>query len=402
MTLTMRCSSKKWKGTIHAVDTASTLHAKHWNLVLNNSNPYLSLGYLIALEEALKEQIQFKYLLFYSEEKKPIAIAYTQLIRLTGQEQLYPTLVCHVANRIGKKFLETANVNMLVCGNIFTCGENGIAFTDEYHSREMLEIVADEIEQLQTENANKEQISFFLFKEFWQHSIAFADRLMKKRYRGFRIDVNMVMPIHPSWKNKQDYLHHLTTKFRTKALSVYKKSDKLQVLELSHLEILQHNERIEELYLAVIAHAEYKFKLLNAQAFVNFKKELGEKFIFKAYFLNSQMVGFSTSFALNNALDAGHIGIDYTLNKELAIYQRMLYDLVEQAIFLQVKELYLGRTSELIKSSLGAVPVNMKLYIKHRNSITNKLISPLIASIEPATFELRSPFKKEVEKEWMR
>jgi hypothetical protein len=71
----------------------------------------------------------------------------------------------------------------------------------------------------------------------------------------------------------------------------------------------------------------------------------------------------------------------------------MLYDFVQESIARQVKELHLGRTAEEIKSCLGAEPMDMKLYLRHRNSISNKLLAPIIATITPSEFELRYPFK---------
>ena len=72
----------------------------------------------------------------------------------------------------------------------------------------------------------------------------------------------------------------------------------------------------------------------------------------------------------------------------------MLYDAVDLSIQNGIGELRLGRTAELLKSSIGAEPVNMKLYLRHRNGISNKMIGPLISSISPSEYELRPPFKK--------
>ena len=72
---------------------------------------------------------------------------------------------------------------------------------------------------------------------------------------------------------------------------------------------------------------------------------------------------------------------------------KLLYDYVEQAIQGRAKDLQLGRTSELIKSALGAIPTNMKLYVKHKSGVSNLLLKPIIHSISPSEFELRRPFK---------
>ena len=62
-------------------------------------------------------------------------------------------------------------------------------------------------------------------------------------------------------------------------------------------------------------------------------------------------------------------------------------------IFLLKQKQEQERTAEEIKSSLGAEPVDMKLYAKHKNSVSNKLIKPFLESISPSEFELRKPFK---------
>jgi hypothetical protein len=91
--------------------------------------------------------------------------------------------------------------------------------------------------------------------------------------------------------------------------------------------------------------------------------------------------------------DANYVGINYELNQEYAIYQRMLYDYVQLAIEKRRKELRFGRTAGEIKSTIGAQPVNMKLFIRHQNKIKNSLLKPIINSIIPSAFELRNPFK---------
>jgi len=93
------------------------------------------------------------------------------------------------------------------------------------------------------------------------------------------------------------------------------------------------------------------------------------------------LVGFTTSFILNNAVEANHIGIDYAYNKSHDIYPK------------KVTELRLGRTAEIIKSCVGAKPVEMKLYIRHGNSISNQLLKPFIELISPSAYEVRNPFK---------
>jgi len=71
----------------------------------------------------------------------------------------------------------------------------------------------------------------------------------------------------------------------------------------------------------------------------------------------------------------------------------MLYNYAGPVISKKTKELRLGRTAEIIKSSVGTTPMEIKLYIRHRSSISNKLLQPLVEYISPSEYEVRNPFK---------
>jgi hypothetical protein len=377
----------------HLYASAELINKDDWNSVLADGNIYLSLPYLTALEKALDGKIAFRYILFYDKLLKPVAAAYIQIIHFGDQVLHYRDSSSKLADRIKYKLLSSMDAKVLVCGNIFACGENGFVYTNDLEVRDAYKVLSKCMKKLSKEEAKNGQISFALFKEFWPDSIASADSLRDYNYRGFMLDVNMVFKILPSWTSMDDYLNAMTAKFRTKAKGVYKKSELIRVADFNVEKIIEYKDRIEVLYLSVLANAEYKFGDLNSQSFVNFKKYLKEQFIFKAYFLQDKMIGFSSVFLFNKTVDANYIGLDYEYNKSYSVYQRMLYDFVDLSIAVKAHELRLGRTAELIKSSIGALPVNMKLYVRHINTISNQLLMPFISSISPNEFELRSPFK---------
>ena len=116
---------------------------------------------------------------------------------------------------------------------------------------------------------------------------------------------------------------------------------------------------------------------------------------FKGYYLGDKLIGFSTATSFGEVLDGNFIGLDYDYNQEYAVYQRMLYDFVQHAIEIGAKQVKIGRTAEEIKSGVGAQPVEMKFYAKHRNKVTNALLRPFIQKLKPNDFNLRKPFKAE-------
>lgn len=367
-----------------------------WNLVNPENNIFLSLDYLKTLEHTLSDTIRFRYILFYDEDM-PVGFAAAQLIKFNSAKLKLHEFPCRISDAIKNTLFKNLDVRVLVCGNLFSCGEHGFVYnSDQISSKIAFESLSNALREIR-KSENSDKPSFILLKEFWPESFDHSDYIKEHDFREFKIDVNMVLQIHPNWDTFEDYLTSMRTKFRTRAKKVFKKSENLVTKDFSPSDINIFNDEINSLYLSVIEKADFQIGKLNASTFKSLKETLKETFIFKGYFLHEKLVGFTTSFILDNVVDANHIGIDYKYNTNHAIYQKMLYDYVDLAITKKVNELRLGRTAEIIKSCVGAKPVEMKLYVRHGNSISNKLLKPLIELISPSDYEVRNPFKLQLD-----
>lgn len=356
-----------------------------WSLVNNNSNIYLYWEYLLSLEKSMQNKMDFVYSISYNSEKVPVLIAAYQVVKFTTNKKKCPkVLLNHKPHNV--------SFNLLICGNVFSNGENGFIKTSDINYNEAIEELTSIAKRIKKTNT-KQKISITLFKEFSTDSIEKTAGFKSHKYNDFMVDVNMVLKIHDNWKSLDSYLSSMKTKYRTRAKSIYKKSNQLIIKSLDVNEITSHEDELSILLENVSKKAEYSYGIIDVKAFSLFKQNLGDDFSLRALFLNKKMVGFSTSFHNNNQLDANYVGIDYEYNTDYAIYQRLLCDYVEQAMSKNAKSLHFGRTSELVKSSLGAEPVNMKLYARHKNTFSNFLLKPIFNYITPSNFELRKPFK---------
>ncbi len=367
-----------------------------WSFINLKNNIFLSLPYLKALEDTLSETIQFRYILFY-QDKTPVGFATAQLIKFNPSLLNFQEFPCKISDTIKKKLINNIDVKVLVCGNMFSCGEHGFVYnTSQVSSKLAFKSLSDALREIRkSENSTKP--SFILLKEFWPDSYDHSDYIKEFDFREFKIDVNMVLQLDPKWTTFEDYINSMRTKFRTRTKKVLKKSKDVAVKNFTAEDIATYTDQIDRLYLSVIDKADFKIGKLNASTFKSLKDTLQETFIFKGYFIEQKLVGFMTAFFTDNLIDANHIGIDYDYNKSHAIYQKMLYDYVDLAITKNADELRLGRTAEIIKSCVGAKPVEMKLYVRHGNSISNTLLKPLIELISPSEYEIRNPFKLRVE-----
>lgn len=374
-------------------NSTKSINRSDWNAVLKGRNIYLSLDYLEALESGMKDHMKLFFSISYNENKGPVLISAFQLVKFIDKRRMFTDHLCKLHYHIKKHIEDIFTINTLVCGNVFSDGENGFIWSEDLSPDSAFDEINNTIKQLKTEHELKEKASITLFKEFWPDTVKSSNRLKEHSYRDFMIDVNMVLTIHESWKTLEDYLLSMKTKFRTRANAVFKKSKEVEIKSLSPESIIEQKERISELFGNVLAKSDFSIGTITPETFANFKENLNENFEFRGFYLDGLMIGFSTSFRNNKNMEANFVGLDYQHNKEYEIYQRILYDYVEQALEFGATELQLGRTSELIKSSIGAIPTNMKLYIKHRKSVSNLLLKHVIQSISPSEFELRKSFK---------
>ena len=366
---------------------------KVWDRLNTKNNIYLSSSYLSALELGMKDKMNFRYLLFFNSDNNAVGIAVFQIVNFSPKDLLQERIPCSIADSIQSYFLNDKNLSLLICGNLYACGENGSSHDSNISEEDFYGILVEAIADFQNSKINGSKISFSLIKEIWQESKEPIKLLEKASFLDFNIDVNMILNIREKWKNFDLYLEDMNTKYRTRAKGVFKKSKDIVQRSLTLVELESRLDRIDILYKQVLDKADYNLGVLQARTFLELKKKLGNDFVFNGYFIDEKLVGFTSCFLYKDILDANFVGIDYEYNNSYKLYQRMLYDFVSCAIQNNKTEVRLGRTAETSKSGVGAIPVEMKLFAKHRNLLPSKLLKPLTSSIKPKTFELRKPFK---------
>ena len=386
-----KCEKDAFKLSI--VDSVDLINKKHWEEIRMGKNIYLSIPYLTALEKSLDGEVGFRYLIMYDDDVTPIGIAYIQILQFQDIGDNYEDYIPKFGDKVSKGLLNSLDVKIMCCGNAYCSGENGYMYAPQISGKTAFTYLENALQRLRANEKSKNNASVFLLKEYWEDSFEESDHAKDHKFRDFMIDVNMVMHLNGSWDSFEDYLQSMNTKFRTKAKAAFKRSADLEIKALSHIDLEDHESELNKLFDNVMNRAGFKFGELNGSCFINFKKHLGDDNIVLGYYLNNELIGFSSSFIDGDNFDANYVGINYDYNKDYAIYSRMLYDFVEMAISKGIKELRLGRTAEEIKSGVGALPVNMKLYIKHANKLSNTLLKGLVKNIVPNDYTLRKPFK---------
>lgn len=367
--------------------------AKDWSC-LEHDNTYLSIDYLTALEQSDIDHLRYVYVVIYRFDR-PVGVMYFQSIDISKILQHKGAVQKQIKTLLAKTMAKRFSGQLLLCGNFFATGVNGFVIEDDVPPH----VISDITRKLRKELRNvPEPIDscLTLFKEFWKENKIDLQSVLLHHHNRFEIDVNMILTLSSHWTSFEKYLFGMKTKYRRRAKKTYEETLHVQQKKLNAKEIKSYSKTIHQLYLSVVNSAEFNVVTLSDNSFYLLKQSLGDKFTFTGYFIDHNMVAFSTACKTENYLDANYVGINYDLNQRIPLYQRVLYDYVSLAIHKRVEELRLGRTAELIKSSLGAEPKTMYLYLEHNHRLGQVLLKPLLRIIEPNPIELRNPFKKKL------
>ncbi|QXP68748.1 GNAT family N-acetyltransferase [Polaribacter sp. AHE13PA] len=364
-----------------------------WEALDCTKNSYFH-PYFLKYIEKNHPEITFSYIVLVDQKNIPTAFASLTIINfeLNSIKNDFEIL-----KTIGKKlhvFPGKKPLQLLICGSPFVSGEHGIFIKQNQDKKAIIKELAESINHfVNSDKKLKKQIDAFLIKDFTKESLPITNTLKKFSYHPFSVEPNMKLQLHENWQNFDDYLAAMKTKFRVKAKKAFKQSVAIKIKDVTLENIDKMLPEMTILYEKVASNAGFNLGVFNLETYRNFKKLFGENYILKSYCLDDKLVGFVSGIINQESLDAHFVGIDYQLNREHAIYQRMLYDYIEIAIDKKLKTINFGRTASEIKSSVGAVPQDLTMYLRHQKTIKNKILKLFLQRVQPTPFQQKFPFK---------
>jgi len=374
--------------------SVAAIPSQTWEALDCADNIYFNPKFLNSLEKNHSE-ITFSYIVLIDNHKQPIAFASIKIIDfyLEGIKNDLEFL-----KNIGRKLYIFPNkkpLKLLICGNTFVSGEHGVFIKKNQDKKAIVKELAKSINHFVNSNRIlKKQIDAFLLKDFAEESLFITDELKDYKYHAFSVAPNMKLQLEENWHNFDDYLASMKTKFRVKARKAYQQSAELLIREVTLSTFEEQLPKMTTLYEKVAANAGFNLGNFNLETYRDLKEKLGDDYILKTYWLEDKMVGFVSGVVNKNSLDAHFVGIDYQMNRAYAIYQRMLYEYIKIGISKKLKTINFGRTASEIKSSVGAIPQDLTMYLRHKKTIKNKILKLFLQRVQPTPFQQKFPFKK--------
>ncbi len=373
-------------------DSIYYLPEKDWNAIVPESKGLMRMPYLKAIENSSNEDERSKYVLFY-DGHKVVAAAVFNIVIVTAKDYGNREPAVNKLGKIKENIKEKTKLKILICGHTHISGDHGFIYSPEISHEDAFHALADVTYQIRNSEKLRGDVHLQLIKDFYEEEKITSEHLKIFNYRQFTLDPNMFIPIRPEWKTFDDYLNTMKSKYRSRTVNLFKQGNALERRSLSVEEIQHYFDRIQELYFNVANKAKMKINHYDTNYFVELKKQMQDDFELVGYFLEDKMVGFRTNLFWGEHCEAHSVGVDYDENTKYAVYQNLLADTVRRAFEKQKTNVIFGRTAMEMKSSLGAVPVQMYCYMRHATTVTNKAIKPVFNYIKTSEWVERNPFK---------
>lgn len=366
-----------------------------WKQLNCKKDLYFHPKYLEALQPS-NSKIQFAYIVLFNDTEAAIALATIQIVDfyLDSVQNEMKSIVEWVKCMGRKLHLLSPEkaFKILTCGNTFVSGEHGIFIKENQDKKDIFRRIAKALIDFSKLNSQN-SVDVFMFKDFEESSLPVANKLYEEGYSSFNVEPNMILFLDKDWACLDDYLAALKTKFRVKARKALKLSYLLKIEDITTGRIKDLLPEMTLLYKKVSTKSSFNLGDFNLDTYNFLKENLGDNYFLKAYWLEDKLVGFLSGIINKNSLDAHFVGLDYSYNREYAIYQRMLYDYISLGISKKVTTINFGRTASEIKSSVGAVPQDLTIYLRHKKTIPNGILSLFLKRIQPSEFNQKYPFK---------
>lgn len=384
--------------TVDIFYSINEVPADTWDGIVPESKTLLGRHYLQAFEQSVSNNVEFRYIIFryrgYAE-----GVAAFQIIQFdaTNVDASPEGIVKGFKERMLAHLVRPLSFRMLISGNTFMTGCYGMHFRDGEMNAARVEWLHEGIERIQqAERTQGTPLSGVVVKDFFLEDAKEMSPFKDMGCLEFKAQPNMIVNIQPEWKDFDGYLAAMTSKYRTRIKRALKDLKGLEVKKLDLEYITEHMPRIVDLYAQVIDTSSFKLATFDIKHLIPMKAQFGDAFEVDGFFKDGKLIGFmSFHVTETNEMIAGMLGIDRDEQRPHDLYLNMLVHYIKRGIERNCTRILMGRTAMEIKSSIGAEPYDMVVYMKHFSPIKNAILKPIVSILgaRQEQWTQRHPFK---------
>ncbi len=170
--------------------------------------------------------------------------------------------------------------------------------------------------------------------------------------------------LHTCFTNWQEYKDALRTNYRHKLIKI---SAMFKDVETRKGNCSRFDQAYYDLYVQILKRTNTPLETLSLEFF----KNLPDGFLLTSYHCNEEILAWHITKPDRHVLYFFFGGTNYDLNERFSAYFNNLQGIVKEAISKGFSLVELGQTAEIPKTRLGGVPVELSLFLFHRNRAVN-------------------------------
>jgi hypothetical protein len=367
-------------------DSIDYVNPAAWDGVVGDGSVFLSRRYLSVVEKTGPENITPRYAMVF-RGAEPVACVAAQSVsfepgrfgkkgtegsRLRKRDRLA---------RIASKPFRDIEQRMLICGNLMSWGCHGVAVARGEDPREVYPAVAEALYRMRRADKLAGETDLVVVKDFTPGDASHAEPLRTFSYRRLDTDPNMVLELAPEWRSFDDYLAALNSKYRGEIRKVQKEVAAAGMVVDSAPITPAEGPELHGLYMQVHTNARVRLFTLGQGLLPALQSTFAGDFRCTRVRKGDRTVGFVTSLKDGDTCLGYYIGFDRAANDSVPIYFRLLQATIADALALGCRRVSLGRTALEPKARLGARPVPMHVWVRHRVPMMNLIVRAALKGV---------------------
>lgn len=412
-------------------DRIDFVNGAHWDALTGaggTGSVFQSRAYLAALDATAPANVSPRYAIAYRGGEPVVAMA-MQIVDARGadvERTAAPAdCVAGAATRaVGRVLRKAVRARVLVCGNLLAWGRHGVAIAPGIDAADAWHAVAEGLYRVRRAARLTGQTDLVVVKDVGDADAA-ADLLRTYSYRPLETEPDMVLDLPSGATSFDGYLAALKSKYRKAARTVIEDTADAGYEVATLADLAPHASRLHDLYRAVQAAAPVRLFTLSPGYLPRVAAALGDRFRCVALLRGGEVAGYVTVVADGATAVGYYMGFERAVNgrngthgapaakgcaaaasasaartpsdadgpRGAPLYLRLLYAAVEAAISMGCRRLSLGRTALEPKSRLGARPVPLRCWVRHRTPVLNLALRGVLCEVPHDTAPEHAPFK---------
>jgi predicted N-acyltransferase len=339
--------------------------ASLWDALIPRDWPHLRVGFLQAVEQSRMLEAPAYLVLRRGEQTVAVAVTYT--VRVDSSRDMAPWMQPWV-QRVRKVLPNFLRQPMRVCGSPVSNSASGIYLAPQLSAAEQHQVFQRLVQEFEKVTPHNHTL---YFKEFTDEELAaYAGDLEAAGY--FAVKPGMNMRLDLPWSSFEGYINAMQKRYRKLIRKDLKMSEGLDFQLLDDFQALAATAY--DLYDRVFAQADYIVEKANAEFFAALSRFEQAKLLVAREKSSGELLGVNLLLFGETLMQNLFIGFNYEKNNQYHLYFSLPDHSLRCAIEHGCKVCFLGQDSYEYKARLGAKPVPLTAFMKHRRAFVHRML----------------------------